>query len=52
MLRYVMGADRDIDELQRDLEIITNLTQGTDDTIQYMRDSVAAAQKSSPSGET
>lgn len=46
-----MGANRDIDNLQHDLDTITNLTQGADETIQYMRDSVTVAQKSSPSGE-
>lgn len=51
MLRYMTIANRDIDELQRELDTIANLTQGADETIQYMKDSVTAAQKSSPSGK-
>lgn len=51
MRSYILGANRDIDELQQDLDTITNLTQGADETIQYIKDSVTVAQKSSPSGE-
>lgn len=51
MLGYMTTVNRDIDELQWELDTIANLTQGTDETIQYMKDSVAAAQKSSPSGK-
>lgn len=51
MLRYMTTANRDIDELQRELDTIANLTQGADETIQYMKDSVTTAQKSSPSGK-
>lgn len=51
MRSYILGANRDIDELQQDLDTITNLTQGTDETIQHIKDSITVAQKSSPSGE-
>lgn len=51
MLRYMTIANRDVDELLRELDTIANLTQGADETIQYMKDSVTAAQKSSPSGK-
>ncbi|XP_041790044.1 fibrinogen gamma chain [Chelmon rostratus] len=48
MLRYMPGVDKDLDDLQRELEIIANLTQGAEDTVVYMKDSVTSAQKSSP----
>lgn len=51
MLRYITGANREVDDLLRDLETITNLTQGADETIQHMRDSVTVAQKSLPTGK-
>lgn len=43
-----MGTNREIDQLQQDLDTITNLTQGADETIQHIKDSVTVAQKSSP----
>lgn len=52
MLRYMPGVDKDLDDLQRELEIIANLTQGAEDTVVYMKDSVTSAQKSSPQGNT
>lgn len=51
MRGYIMGTNREIDQLQQDLDTITNLTQGADETIQHIKDSVTVAQKSSPAGE-
>ena len=48
LLRYRPGVDRDLSSLQRELETITNLTQGAEEQITHMKDSTAAAQKSSP----
>ncbi|XP_030273395.1 fibrinogen gamma chain [Sparus aurata] len=46
MLRYLPNVNRDLDSMQRDLETIANLTQGADETVVYMKDSVTSAQKS------
>ncbi|KAM9363732.1 fibrinogen gamma chain [Symphorus nematophorus] len=48
MLRYMPDVDRDLDNLQYELETIANLTQGTEETVVFMKDSTVAAQKSSP----
>lgn len=50
MLRYVPASNKDLDGLQRDLESIANLTQGAEDKVVYMKDSVVSAQKSSTPG--
>lgn len=42
----------DLDRMQSELEIIANLTQGSQEKISYMKDSATAAQKSSPEGIT
>lgn len=46
MLRYMPDVERDLDTMQRDLETITNLTQGADETVVYMKDTAVSAQKS------
>ncbi|KAF7223482.1 fibrinogen gamma chain [Nothobranchius furzeri] len=46
-LRYFPGVNEDLKTMQAELETITNLTQGADETIVYMRDSATSAQKSS-----
>ncbi|XP_051241362.1 fibrinogen gamma chain [Dicentrarchus labrax] len=48
MLRYMPEVNKDLDDLQRDLDSIANLTQGAEDTVVYMKDSATSAQKSSP----
>ena len=40
----------DLTEMQRELETISNLTQGAEDKIVYMKDSATSAQKSSQPG--
>ncbi|KAM7394485.1 hypothetical protein PAMP_021288 [Pampus punctatissimus] len=47
LVKYVPLVDKDLDKLQRDLETIANLTQGTETTVVHMKDSTTAAQKSS-----
>lgn len=42
----------DLDEMQRELNMIANLTQGAEEKISYMRDSATSAQKSSQPGNT
>lgn len=44
------AVNKDLDKLQWDLETIANLTQGTESTIVYMKDSATSAQKSSQPG--
>lgn len=44
--------DRDLDELQDELDTIANLTQGAETTIVNMKDSTTSAQKSSQPGNT
>lgn len=50
MLRYFTGTDSDLQGLRDDLDSIANLTQGSQDTVVFMKDSVAAAQKSATPG--
>lgn len=52
MLRYISTSAKDLDRLQRDLETIANLTQGTESTVVYMKDSVVSPQKSLLPGKT
>ncbi|AWP05361.1 putative fibrinogen gamma chain isoform 4 [Scophthalmus maximus] len=47
LLKYMPGVDRDLSNLQRDLESIANLTQGAEEKIVHMKDSTTSAQKSS-----
>ncbi|KAG7486478.1 fibrinogen gamma chain [Solea senegalensis] len=48
LLKYLPGVEEDLETLQSELDKISNLTQGTDETIVYMKDSTASAQKSGP----
>ncbi|XP_040892039.1 fibrinogen gamma chain isoform X2 [Toxotes jaculatrix] len=48
LLRYMPEVTRDLNNLQRELETIANLTNGAEETIVYMKDSATSAQKSSP----
>ncbi|XP_031719179.1 fibrinogen gamma chain [Anarrhichthys ocellatus] len=47
MLRYRNGVEDDLEEMQRQLDTIANLTQGAEETIVYMKDSSFSAQKTS-----
>ncbi|CAK6972388.1 fibrinogen gamma chain [Scomber scombrus] len=47
MLNYMPVVTDDLDQMQKDLERIANLTQGTEETVVYMKDAATAAQKSS-----
>ncbi|XP_008280290.1 fibrinogen gamma chain [Stegastes partitus] len=44
---YMPGVNKDLDDMQRELETITNLTTGAEETIVYMKDSTTSAQKTS-----
>lgn len=46
MLRYFVGADNELQRLQDDLDSIANLTQGSQDTVVNVKESVAVVQKS------
>lgn len=50
LLRYMPGVTRELDALQRELETISNLTQGAEETVVNMKDSVTSHQKSSLQG--
>lgn len=52
MSRYTSNAHRELDILQRELETIANLTQGSEETVVYMKDSVTSAQRSTTPGNT
>ena len=43
-------VDRDLEKMQKDLETIANLTQGTEETVVYMKDSATSAQKNAGPG--
>ncbi|KAI3352495.1 hypothetical protein L3Q82_005450 [Scortum barcoo] len=45
--RYRSGVDKDLNDMQHELETIANLTQGTEETVVYMKDSATSAQKAS-----
>uniref|UniRef100_A0A3Q3VRJ1 Fibrinogen C-terminal domain-containing protein n=1 Tax=Mola mola TaxID=94237 RepID=A0A3Q3VRJ1_MOLML len=47
--KYHSDADTDLESMLRDLEIISNWTQGAEQTAEFMKDSVTLAQKSSTS---
>ncbi|XP_028647201.2 fibrinogen gamma chain [Erpetoichthys calabaricus] len=44
--RYKPSADRDLDQLQNLLYVISNLTLGAEEKVNYVRDSATSAQKS------
>ncbi|XP_053185284.1 fibrinogen gamma chain [Scomber japonicus] len=46
MLNYMPVVTEDLDQMQEDLDRIANLTQGTEETVVYMKDASTAAQKS------
>ncbi|XP_070712506.1 fibrinogen gamma chain-like [Pempheris klunzingeri] len=48
LLKYMPDVREDLDSMQDQLEQIANLTQGTEETVVYMKDSATSAQKSSP----
>ncbi|KAM7009801.1 fibrinogen gamma chain [Tautogolabrus adspersus] len=48
MLKYMPGVNKDLDDMQYELENIANLTHGAEETAVYMKDSATSAQKSSP----
>lgn len=50
MLRYMPAVDNDLENMLDELESIANLTKEAEETVVYMKDSAAAAQKSSPGG--
>lgn len=52
MLRYFINNNRDLEQMLRDLETIANLTQDAEETVVYMKDSMAVAQKSYTPGNT
>ncbi|KAF3687852.1 Fibrinogen gamma chain Precursor [Channa argus] len=47
LLRYMPGVNRDLDNLQRQLETIANLTQGAEEQADFLKDSTSSFQKSS-----
>lgn len=52
MLNYFINADGHLEKMLRDLESIANLTQDAEETVVYMKDSMAVAQKSFAPGNT
>lgn len=52
MWKYIPEVNEDLDRMTDDLEMIANLTQGTEEKIVYMKDSAVEAQKSSQPGNT
>lgn len=50
MLNYMPVVTDDLDQMQTDLDRIANLTQGTEETVVYMKDTATAAQKSTGPG--
>ncbi|XP_049427962.1 fibrinogen gamma chain [Epinephelus fuscoguttatus] len=47
MFRYLPGVEKDLDDMQEQLDTIANLTQRAEEQVVYMKDSDSAAQKSS-----
>ncbi|XP_029292809.1 fibrinogen gamma chain [Cottoperca gobio] len=47
MLRYIPGVERDLDDLQEQLDTIANLTTGAEETAVYMKDTTILSQKTS-----
>ncbi|XP_033481166.1 fibrinogen gamma chain [Epinephelus lanceolatus] len=47
MFRYLPGVERDLDDMQEQLDTIANLTQGAEEQVVYMKDSASSVQKSS-----
>lgn len=52
MSRYISTTTKDIDDMQEELEMIANMTDGAHETVVYMKDSVTSAQKASLPGNT
>ncbi|XP_041642182.1 fibrinogen gamma chain [Cheilinus undulatus] len=48
MSRYTPAMNKALDDMLEELENIANLTQGAEETVVYMKDSAAEAQKRSP----
>ncbi|KAF4118796.1 fibrinogen gamma chain [Onychostoma macrolepis] len=46
--RYKPPMDRDLDQMEQDLEDLANLTRGAQDKVVYLRDSETQAQKQAP----
>lgn len=46
--RYKPDVDRQLDQMEQDLEEIANLTRGAQDKVVYLKDSETQAQKQSP----
>ncbi|XP_068445249.1 fibrinogen gamma chain [Clinocottus analis] len=44
-LRYMPNVDHDLDSMQQQLDMISNLTQGAQQTIDYMKDTTIQVQK-------
>ncbi|KAL7405128.1 hypothetical protein ABVT39_024192 [Epinephelus coioides] len=47
MFRYLPGVERDLDDMQEQLDTIANLTKGAEEQVVYMKDSTSSVQKSS-----
>uniref|UniRef100_A0A673HMN5 Fibrinogen gamma chain-like n=1 Tax=Sinocyclocheilus rhinocerous TaxID=307959 RepID=A0A673HMN5_9TELE len=46
--RYVPDMDRELDQMEQDLEAIANITRGAQDKVVYLKDSETQAQKQAP----
>lgn len=46
--RYKPVMDRELDQMEQDLEDLANLTRGAQDKVVYLRDSETQAQKQAP----
>lgn len=51
MVRYFSNTDEEVERMERDLDTIANLTQDAEERVVYMKDSMAAAQKSFKPGK-
>ncbi|KAF7659582.1 hypothetical protein LDENG_00296460 [Lucifuga dentata] len=47
LLNYIPGIDKSLYDMELELDTIANLTQGTEETVVFMKDSATSAQKSS-----
>lgn len=50
MLKYLATSEGGLDQMLRDLETIANVTQDAEETVVYMKDSMAVAQKTNTPG--
>lgn len=50
MLKYFTTSEDDLDQMLQDLETIANVTQDAEETVVYMKDSMAVAQKTNTPG--